>query len=107
MLSDLVSDTVATTEALARAKGVQLTGAAGGSPLVVHADPRELSRVLANLLINAVQHTPPAAAWTSRPGRRLTVHCWRLPTAAVAFRKPRSPASSIRAGAAAGPHSRR
>ncbi len=59
VLSDLVSDTVATTEALARARGVQLTGAASGSPLVVHADPRELSRVLANLLINAVQHTPP------------------------------------------------
>ena len=58
VLSDLVSDTVATTEALARARGVRLTGAAGGSPLVVHADPRELSRVLANLLINAVQHTP-------------------------------------------------
>jgi signal transduction histidine kinase len=58
VLSDLVSDTVATTEALARAKGVRLTGAASGGPLVVHADPRELSRVLANLLINAVQHTP-------------------------------------------------
>lgn len=58
VLSDLVSDTVATTEALARAKGVRLTGAASGSPLVVDADPRELSRVLANLLINAVQHTP-------------------------------------------------
>jgi signal transduction histidine kinase len=58
VLSDLVSDTVATTEALARAKGVQLTGAASGSPLVVRADPGELSRVLANLLINAVQHTP-------------------------------------------------
>jgi signal transduction histidine kinase len=56
-LSDLVSDAVATTEALARAKGVRLAGEAGG-PLVIHADPREVSRVLANLLINAVQHTP-------------------------------------------------
>lgn len=56
-LCDLVSDAVAGTEALARAKGVRLTGEAGG-PLVVQADPRELSRALANLLINAVQHTP-------------------------------------------------
>jgi signal transduction histidine kinase len=57
VLSDLVSDAVATTEALARAKGVLLTGEAR-SPMVIRADPRELSRVLANLLVNAVQHTP-------------------------------------------------
>ena len=57
VLSDLVSDAVASTEALARAKGVRLAGA-GSEPLVIDADPRELSRVLANLLSNAVQHTP-------------------------------------------------
>ena len=57
VLSDLVSDAVAGTEALARAKGVRLAGAADG-PLIVDADPRELARVLANLLTNAVQHTP-------------------------------------------------
>ncbi len=56
-LSDLVSDAVATTEALAQANGVLLTGEAG-RPMVIRADPRELSRVLANLLVNAVQHTP-------------------------------------------------
>ena len=57
VLADLVSDAVAGTEALARAKGVRLAGEVSG-PLVIEADPRELSRVLANLLINAVQHTP-------------------------------------------------
>ena len=57
VLSDLVSDAVAGTEALARAKGVRLAGAASGR-LIVDADPRELARVLANLLTNAVQHTP-------------------------------------------------
>jgi signal transduction histidine kinase len=54
---DLISDAVAGMEALARARGVQLTGVAG-SPLMVQADARELSRALANLLANAIRHTP-------------------------------------------------
>ena len=57
VLGNLVSDAVASTEALARAKDVRLAGEAI-EPLVIDADPGELSRVLANLLINAVQHTP-------------------------------------------------
>jgi signal transduction histidine kinase len=56
-LEDLISDALASTEALARARGVRLTGEAG-APLVIHADPRELSRALTNLLINAIRHTP-------------------------------------------------
>jgi signal transduction histidine kinase len=56
-LGDLISDTVASTEALARARGVRLAGGADG-PLVLRADPRELSRTLVNLLVNAIQHTP-------------------------------------------------
>jgi len=56
-VGDLISDAVASMEALARARGVQLTGAAG-SPLTVQADARELSRALANLLANAIRHTP-------------------------------------------------
>ena len=63
MLGDLVSDAVAGTEALAQASGVRLDGAVSG-PLIIDADPRELSRVLANLLVNAVQHT--AAGGTVR-----------------------------------------
>jgi signal transduction histidine kinase len=56
-VGDLISDAVASMEALARARGVQLAGVAG-SPLMVPADARELSRALANLLANAVRHTP-------------------------------------------------
>jgi signal transduction histidine kinase len=57
-LSDLVSDVLASTEALARARGVRLTGRAARQ-LAVRADPRELSRALTNLLTNAIRHTPP------------------------------------------------
>jgi signal transduction histidine kinase len=54
---DLVSDTVASMEPLARARGVRLTGEAGGV-LLIRADARELSRALSNLVTNAVRHTP-------------------------------------------------
>jgi len=57
-LDDLVSDVLASTEALAREHGVRLDGRATG-PLAVRADPRELSRALTNLLANAIRHTPP------------------------------------------------
>jgi signal transduction histidine kinase len=56
-LEDLIDDAVASTEAIALARGVRLTGQTG-VPLVVHADPRQLSRALTNLLINAIRHTP-------------------------------------------------
>jgi len=42
----LISDAVASTEALARVQGVRLTAGASG-PLAMHADPRELARALA------------------------------------------------------------
>src|ERR1039457_2887025 len=83
-LDDLINDALASTEALARARGVRLTGEAGGppvlpahpharsparargvrltgeagGPLVIRADPHALSRALTNLLINAIRHTP-------------------------------------------------
>jgi len=57
-LDDLVSDVLASTEALARERGVRLDGRAT-RPLAVRADPRELSRALTNLLANAIRHTPP------------------------------------------------
>jgi signal transduction histidine kinase len=57
-LGDLVSDVLASTEALARERGVRLDGRAIGQ-LAVRADPRELSRALTNLLANAIRHTPP------------------------------------------------
>lgn len=55
-LADLVADTVAGVEALARAKGVRLTAAA--QPVPVEADPGALGRALGNLVVNAIRHTP-------------------------------------------------
>ena len=56
-LADLVSDTVAGTDALAQVRGVHLTGEATGR-VMVRADSREISRVLSNLVVNAIRHTP-------------------------------------------------
>jgi signal transduction histidine kinase len=55
-LDDLVRDAVASAEPMARAKGVRLSARADGSPIV--ADSAELGRVLRNLLVNAIRHTP-------------------------------------------------
>jgi signal transduction histidine kinase len=60
-LDDLVSDVLASTEALARERGVQLAGQAAGQ-ITVRADPRELSRALTNLLSNAIRYTPPGGS---------------------------------------------
>ena len=98
-LDDLVSDVLASTEALARERGVRLDGTAAGQ-LAVRADPRELSRALTNLLANAIRHTPPGGACTSRRGRRTGTPCWRSPTAAAASRKPTSRMYSTWPGAA-------
>jgi signal transduction histidine kinase len=56
-LDDLVSDVLASTEALARKHGVRLDGRAAGR-IAVRADPRELSRAVTNLLTNAIRYTP-------------------------------------------------
>ncbi|MBO0819489.1 MAG: HAMP domain-containing histidine kinase [Nocardiopsaceae bacterium] len=53
---DLVSDAMAGLEAVARSREVRLSGDADDS--LVEADPRELSRVLSNLLANAIRYTP-------------------------------------------------
>jgi len=56
-LGDLVSDAIASAEPLAAAKRVRLMAEDGGWPTVLGSVP-ELSRVLANLLRNAIRHTP-------------------------------------------------
>jgi signal transduction histidine kinase len=66
-LDDLVSDVLASTEALARERGIWLEGSATRR-LAVRANPRELSRALTNLLANAIRHTP--------PGGRVYVDAW-------------------------------
>ncbi|MCW2784549.1 MAG: histidine kinase [Marmoricola sp.] len=57
MLGDLVSEAIASADPVARARGVRLGGAVDAGLQVV-ADPAELSRVVANLLMNAIRHTP-------------------------------------------------
>jgi signal transduction histidine kinase len=56
-LGELVSETVAGTEPLARAKGVRLSGLAE-DVLPVEVDAAEFGRALRNLVVNAIRHTP-------------------------------------------------
>ncbi|MFJ9548212.1 sensor histidine kinase [Streptomyces erythrochromogenes] len=56
-LHDLVGDALAGADALARQHGVRLAGGAV-DPLPVEVDGKEMTRVLSNLLVNAIRHTP-------------------------------------------------
>ncbi len=56
-LADLVSDTLAGADALARERGVNLHGHAEDN-IAVRADGRELTRLMNNLVTNAIRHTP-------------------------------------------------
>lgn len=56
-LYDLISDTVAELGPIAQAKSLDLCFA-GETGLTILADPRELSRVVGNLVMNAIQHSP-------------------------------------------------
>lgn len=57
-LADLVSDTLESFSALAHEKGVLLDGHAEPGLDPVEMDARQLGRVLANLVSNAIRHTP-------------------------------------------------
>jgi signal transduction histidine kinase len=56
-LGDVVSEALAGADAVARAGGVRLGGSVDEG-LFVNADPGELSRVVSNLLVNAIRNTP-------------------------------------------------
>jgi len=56
-LRDVVSDAIATTTPLAARRGIRILARETGWP-VVTGEP-ELSRVVANLLVNSVRYTPP------------------------------------------------
>jgi signal transduction histidine kinase len=61
--SDLLSDTIATSTPIANARGIRLAGtAAPGIRLDV--DAGEIHRALANLVVNALRHTPPEGSVT-------------------------------------------
>ncbi|MFG2603441.1 sensor histidine kinase [Streptomyces sp. NPDC048514] len=57
-LYDLIGDALAGADPLAREHGVRLVGDRV-EPLPVEVDGKEMSRVLGNLLINAIRRTPP------------------------------------------------
>jgi signal transduction histidine kinase len=61
-LGDVVSEAVASAAVLAQAKGVRMDGEV--RPAEVEASSRELTRVVANLLDNAIRHTPPGGSVT-------------------------------------------
>ena len=57
LLGDLVSEALAAADPVARARGVRLDGEVPHG-LQVDADPAGLTRVLANLIVNGIRHTP-------------------------------------------------
>jgi signal transduction histidine kinase len=57
MLGDVVSEAIASADPVARARGVRLDGGVEQG-LEVVADSGELSRVVGNLVMNAIRHTP-------------------------------------------------
>jgi signal transduction histidine kinase len=58
-LGDVVSEALAGADSVARARGVRLGGRVE-EDVLVNADPAGLSRVVSNLLMNAIRHTPTA-----------------------------------------------
>jgi signal transduction histidine kinase len=57
-LYDIISDTVADLRVVSGGREIQIASRRD-SDVTVRADPRELSRAISNLLLNALQHTPP------------------------------------------------
>ncbi len=68
-LGDLVSESLAAAESVAAAKRVQLEGRVDGDVLV-RVDPEAMTRVIGNLLMNAIRHTPSDGSVQIRGSRR-------------------------------------
>jgi signal transduction histidine kinase len=62
-LYDVISDTVADLRPVSQGREIRIESDLG-TEVVVRADPRELSRAVSNLLMNAIQHTPPGSPIT-------------------------------------------
>jgi signal transduction histidine kinase len=67
-LGDVISDAVASAAPVAAARGIKLVAEESGWP-VVHASEPELSRIVGNLLRNAIRYTPPDGTVTVSGGR--------------------------------------
>ena len=62
-LYDVISDAVADLRPISRGRDIRIETDVA-TEVVVRADPRELSRAVSNLLLNAIQHTPPGSPIT-------------------------------------------
>jgi signal transduction histidine kinase len=113
-LADVVSDAIAAAAPIAASRGIRILAAESGWPVVTASEP-ELSRVVANLLINSVRYTPPdgtihIAAGRDRDDVWLTVSdsCGGIPEADlpkvfdVAFRGSRARTPGEAAGGGLG-----
>jgi signal transduction histidine kinase len=85
-LGDLVSESLAAAESVAAVKGVHLDGHVDADVLV-HVDPNAMSRVIGNLLMNAIRHTPSDGAvqirgWSHAEAVQLSVRdgCGGIPS---------------------------
>ena len=67
-ISDLMSDTIERFRPMAEERNVSLNGLAAPGVDPVYIDARQISRVLTNLVSNAVRYTP--------PGGRVTLHAY-------------------------------
>jgi signal transduction histidine kinase len=67
-ISDLMSDTIERFRQVAEEKNIALSGLAAPGVDPVYVDARQISRVLANLVSNAMRYTP--------PGGRITLHAY-------------------------------
>jgi signal transduction histidine kinase len=77
-VDDVISDTLESMSAQAGEKHLRLDGSVNGGPLQVQMDTRRVQRVLANLVQNAIRHTPTdgainVSAWDDGPAVRVAV----------------------------------
>jgi len=98
-LGDVVSEAIAGADSLARARSVRLGGSVEDG-LVVRADAVELSRVMTNLIMNAIRHTPPTGPSRSAAGPWPTASSSASATSAGASPRPTWPGSSTWRGGA-------
>ncbi|MDQ1130033.1 sensor histidine kinase KdpD [Microbacterium sp. SORGH_AS_0888] len=79
VLMDLISDTVSEMQPIAAARGIRISRSGVGDVMLI-ADPRELSRVVSNLLSNSVQHAPEGSeilvSTLREDGDRIVVSVW-------------------------------